>query len=483
MKKTMIDVPLIKPLCIIAFVLLLAVSTVGTRKTIRAHVRKALQHESSDVDAKKTKQKIQELSRAIMETPDSAIAYVTRGDLYVRDETTYREAEQDFCKALEIDERNPEARLALAFHLHRVRKFGRAVDELTLALKQDIHLAIKKYILRMDKYLVERQILTKEQVQIYWDSYGSEELLGPKYDRHIFVCRFSAHDVGAEIDLFEKTVLLALTKNKSGLIEVYSYRCDDWDKLGVHDRTIADINRMLEIAPKKRADLIESRFFAYLAANDHEKALSDSDTLLAIDSESPTYLSQRALYYWEIGDKENRLRALEKALRNAISRAEGKYSEQACNLLLDIARCHFDNGRYEQCVELSTKCIEQKNHATQYWALWLRAASHAAMGDDEKALGDLTVASMLSNLDSQINAHISLGAYFVDRGEWNRASEEFAWAIKKKKKQPQIYFERARMHDLQGDKRLAAEDLKRAFKYDEFGLFKNRAFAEKWWQQ
>ena len=145
---------------------------------------------------------------------------------------------------------------------------------------------------------------------------------------------------------------------------------------GSYSETIRLLTQVLQSYPNF-GEAYHNRAMAYSRLGRPREALADFSHAIALDPHPSAY-EQRGLLYYELGDRPSARRDWEQALRLEPRRTLA---------LINLGWLAFEDGRYQECIDLSTRAIGVEPSAAS--AYFNRARAYHAQGNMANAFADL----------------------------------------------------------------------------------------------
>ena len=300
----------------------------------------------------------------IIEKEPSAPAYNLRGFVY-NDMGKYKEAIEDYAKALEIDPENAAAYNNRGFAYNDMGEYSKAIDDYTEALKID-----KKYAHAYNNRGVTYNNMGKYKEAI--DDYTEALKLDKEY----------AH--------------------------AYNNRGITYNNMGQYKEAIEYCTRALEINPKY-ADAYYNRGTAYFGQDKYPEAVTDYTRVLEIDPEHANAHSLRGLARIKMGEYSEAIEDCTQAI---------KINPKYFNAYNNRGLAYYSQGKWAEAIKDCTEAIKtDPKSATSYNLCGL---AHSRMGKYKEAITDHTHAI---ELNSEY-AHAYYGRSFAEYKSGNKSSAQ-----------------------------------------------------------
>jgi tetratricopeptide (TPR) repeat protein len=312
-------------------------------------------------------------------TDRNVIAYNNRGNDHLS-LGNYRQAIEDYNKAIEFNPKSPEAYNNRAAAYQNLRNYKQAIEDYSKAIELNPKYA-EAYNNRGGAY----GILGNYRQAIEDCTKAIE--LNPKY-AEAYNNRGNAHGGLGQYRQAIEDYTKAIELNP-GLAEAYNNRGSAYGILGNYKQAIEDCSKAIELNPK-HAGAYNSRGNAYGSLGNYKQAIEDFSKAIEFNPKYAAAYNDRGEAYLRLGKHSQAIENCTRAIE-----LNPKYVEAYNNR----AVAYGILGNYRQAIEDCTKAIELNPKYVE--AYNNRAVAYRSLGNPRQAVEDLKTAATLGSEDAQ----------------------------------------------------------------------------------
>ena len=209
------------------------------------------------------------------------------------------------------------------------------------------------------------------------------------------------------------------------------------------------------------AEFYIERGIEYAESGNHDLALEDFNTAIALDPNHPGAYNSRGVAYYEKGDLERAIEDWTEAIR-----LKPDYSKAYVNRGL----AYRENGQWDQCIEDWNEALKLEPDypdlkETLAVAYFNRGNTYFEKGEFDRAIEDYTKTINLN--ENNIHAWFNRGYAYKEKGELDKAIEDYSRAIDLDQNLASVWNNRGRAYSAKGELDRAIEDYTRAIVLDQ----------------
>ncbi len=364
---------------------------------------------------------LEDLERAIALNPSDAWAFASRGETYRRKEQ-YKRALTDFARAIALlpDDAwtlasRGETYRQMGKHAEALKDFNRAIeldpsDPWPIASRGEVYRAMGE----LDSAVANYNWAIELDDQDIWTMVSRGEV---------------HHELGRyELALFDFDRVIALDPTCTPAL---LRRSETYYAQKRYEAALADLDTIIAAYDRAgtppRAAIVCRRGELHLMMAHHERALTDFNRAIALDTQNAHALAQRGLVRLNMQQYETALQDFNRASEMDTAIAQGKVAIAPTTTTLPALRGEAQRlaGRYDAALTDLTRALAA--HTQDRWAFARRGAVLRLLGRYDEALADLSQALALNNRDMWALA--GRGETYRLLGQYEEALVDFGRAI------------------------------------------------------
>lgn len=390
------------------------------------------------------------LNKQLAETPEHCDALIMRSLIYIYQEKV-SSALSDITRAITKYNKKTTTRPIGALYLWRAEIYHTELEDNDKALA-DMQTAYK--YLKKDHDLLRS--LLSDRAQIYYERKEYDkadddyrQLLKMDESSQYAMIGLARNMLAREEYDIALEMLNNCAKYDAKYVAIYQFRCQVYDKLGETDKAIDDAIKYIEYKDEPNESLYEPIFkkhLTYALAKVNEKVNKEKDNW--------EWLMLRTTIYEWANDYVSAIAEYDKL--------EQEYGSRP-NILYYRAACYNEIGENEKAVADMTKCIEMRN-GKDYYAVVNRGDYYREDGRYEEAIADFTYGMELRPTSAY--PYYKRGWCYELIGDDDKAMADYNAGIDIDKSYPYIFLMRGELHLKRGNNEMAKVDFEEVIKQD-----------------
>lgn len=390
------------------------------------------------------------LNKQLAETPNHCDALILRSAIYLYQEKVNL-AITDVSKAITMYNKKSTMRPIGAFYLWRAYIYHNELDDTDKALA-DMQAAYKS--LKKDSDLLRS--LYSDRAQIYYERKEYDKA-DEDYRRMLKLDETDQYAmIGLARNMLDREkydaaleILNRCAKYDSKYEAIYQFRCQVYDKMGETDKAIDDAIQYYEHADEPRAAIYKPIFKKHMTY-----ALAKINDKINKEKDNRAWIMLRISIYELAFDYVSAIAEYDKLEREYGSHYTIHYYR---------ADCYNEIGENEKAIDDITRCIDLRN-GKDYYAVVKRADYYREDGCYEKAIDDFTRGIELE--PTLAYTYYKRGWCYELMGNDDKAMEDYEAGIDVDKEYPYIFLMRGELNLKHGEKVKANADFEMVIQKD-----------------